>query len=269
MICFPNAKINLGLYVVSKRLDGYHDIETIFLPLKVYDALEIIVNTDAQSDTLHIHGLPIDGDVKNNLVMKAVRAMRSVAKFPPIEIHLLKKIPFGAGLGGGSADASFMLRLLNDAFYLEKSDEELAHIAVGLGADCPFFIYNKPMYATGIGERLQPVDIQMNDYSIVLVNPDIHVSTKDAFCDITPCRPATSLLDAIQLPVEKWRDTIQNDFEQTVFKKFPDIQFIKESLYDAGAVYASMSGSGSAVWGLFPKNCKVVDLPYKYQIIEI
>lgn len=254
MITFPNAKINLGLNVVSKRPDGYHNLETIFYPINIKDALEIIVKERQDKDTFFEAGIKIDADPDNNLVMKSLRLMRAQYTFPSVEVHLLKKIPFGAGLGGGSADASFMLKLLNQTFQLNVTDEELADLAVQLGADCPFFIHNRPVFASGIGEIFEEIELSLKDYYFALVKPDIHVSTKDAFALITPQAPKQSLKDIIRLPVRAWKEVMVNDFEASVFAKYPDISLIKDALYKQGALYASMTGSGSSVFGIFKEE---------------
>ena len=267
MICFPNAKINLGLNVVNKRKDGYHNLETVFYPLKIHDALEIVPNEALPEDTLFQSGLQVEGSPSENLAIKALRLMRQQYDFPTLEVHLLKKIPFGAGLGGGSADASFMLRLINDTFHLGANDEELAKLALQLGADCPFFIYNRPLFATGIGEVFEEVQVSLENYYFVLVKPDVHVSTKDAFGGISPQVPTLSLKEIIQLPVEEWKSVMVNDFEKTVFTKHPEIAKVKEEMYTSGAVYASMSGSGSSVYGIFDKKTAFEADPLRHQVI--
>lgn len=254
MICFPNAKINLGLNIVSKRPDGYHNLETVFYPIAIKDALEVIVREEQQDDTFFEAGIKIDASPDNNLVMKALFLMRKHYSFPKVEVHLLKKIPFGAGLGGGSADASFMLKMLNDIFDLKISDEDLASLAVQLGADCPFFIYNHPVFATGIGEVFEEVDLSLKNYHFVLVKPDIHVPTKDAFSLIKPAAPDLSLKEIIELPIVEWKHHMVNDFEKSIFPKYPVISSIKDKLYELGAVYAAMSGSGSSVFGIFKEE---------------
>ncbi len=262
MICFPNAKINLGLNIVSKRSDGYHNLETVFYPVDIKDALEVIEKEDLSDDVFIEAGIKIDAEPDKNLVMKALKLMRSHYQFPFVEVHLLKKIPFGAVLGGGSADASFMLKLLNKTFRLGASDNELASLAVQLGADCPFFIYNCPMFATGIGEVFQKVELSLQGYFIVLVKPDIHVSTKDAFAEIKPMQPNLSLKEIIKQPVKDWKTLMVNDFEKSVFGKYPDIKTIKDKLYALGAEYASMTGSGSSVFGLFREDINNVESLY-------
>ncbi|NDV94874.1 4-(cytidine 5'-diphospho)-2-C-methyl-D-erythritol kinase [Dysgonomonas sp. 521] len=254
MITFPNAKVNLGLNVVSKREDGYHNLETIFYPVAIKDALEVIIREGHIKDTFFEAGIKTDADPDNNLVMKALRLMRSQYTFPPVEVHLLKKIPFGAGLGGGSADASFMLRLLNNTFNLGAPDEELIRLAVRLGADCPFFIHNHPVFASGIGEIFEEIELSLKDYYFALVKPDIHVSTKDAFALVAPQAPKQSLKDIIRLPVSAWKEVMVNDFEASVFAKHPGIALIKDALYEQGALYASMTGSGSSVFGIFKEE---------------
>lgn len=258
MICFPNAKINLGLHVVSRRKDGYHNLETIFYPIGLKDALEIIPGEKSTEDKISPPtfrffqtGIPIEGIPENNLVIKALTLIGTEKKLPEIDIHLLKKIPFGAGLGGGSSDAAFMLRLLNETFNLGYSEEELRLRAARLGADCPFFIMNRPALAAGIGDQLEPIALDISNYQFLLVKPDIMVSTKEAYAMITPRQPELPLKEIIRRPPEEWRELLKNDFEPPVFKKFPEICKIKEQLYAMGAVYASMSGSGSSVFGLF------------------
>lgn len=253
MIYFPNAKINLGLNIVAKRTDGYHNLETIFYPIAIEDALEL-VPTAEKTDLFHQRGLQIEGSADDNLVMKALRLMRERYEFPKVSVELLKKIPFGAGIGGGSADAAYMLKLLNDFFDLGASLNELAQMARQLGADCPFFIYNKPLFASGIGEVFDDVDLSLKGYFIALIKPDIHVSTKDAFSLIRPQEPNLSLKEIVKKPIEEWKDLMQNDFENSIFPQYPAIKEIKDRLYDLGAIYASMSGSGSSVYAIYKKE---------------
>ncbi|MDH6354774.1 4-diphosphocytidyl-2-C-methyl-D-erythritol kinase [Dysgonomonas sp. PH5-45] len=250
MICFPNAKINLGLNIVSKREDGYHNLETVFYPIGIKDALEIIPLADGK-DSFSESGIKVDSPPDNNLVIKALKLMRESYDIPPIEVHLLKKIPFGAGIGGGSADASFMLSLLNKTFRLNIPDSELAFMARKLGADCPFFIYNRPLFAKGIGELFEDVELSLQGYHFVLIKPDIHISTKEAFALIKPKQPEVSLKEIVLKPINQWKTLMRNDFEDSIFPQFPEIERIKNKLYELGAVYASMSGSGSSVYGIF------------------
>lgn len=257
MIRFPNAKINLGLHITEKRQDGYHNLETIFYPIGLKDALEIIpMHNYDMADTekgyrLDQSGISLQGDEEHNLVIKALKLITQERSIPPIEIHLLKKIPFGAGLGGGSSDAAAMLQLLNDRFSLGYSKMELAERASKLGADCPFFIYNQPALATGIGDILEPIALSLNHLTFVLVKPNISISTAKAYSMITPTKPDRSLRDVIDMPLSEWKNYLTNDFEPVVFKDYPEIQRIKQQLYEKGACYASMSGSGSSVFGLF------------------
>jgi len=252
MIVFPNAKINLGLNVVSKRDDGYHDINTIFLPVKkLYDVLEVIPLQDgSETDKLTISGLAIPAISEDNLCLKAVRLMRDCIEIPPLNIFLHKIIPFGAGLGGGSSDAAFILKLLNEMFEAGFDDAKLENIASKIGADCPFFIKNQTSYAEGTGNIFSPID-EIPNLEIELIVPPIQVSTAIAYKNIIPCQPEINLKKAIQMPVETWREQIRNDFEIPVFNMFPELKELKETLYEKGAVYASMSGSGSSVFGLF------------------
>lgn len=257
MITFPNAKINLGLNIVEKRPDGYHNLETVFYPIPLEDALEIRSiekSTSSKGDEkcfLHQFGLKIAQEPNNNLVVKAYKLLDEIYHLPPIETYLYKHIPFGAGLGGGSSDAASMLKLINNKFKLELTDTLLEEYASRIGADCAFFITNKPTYAEGIGNIFTAVPLSLKGYQLILVKPDIFVSTGKAFAHITPHQPENSLKKIIKLPVEEWKKHITNDFEKSVFPQFPLIGKIKEKLYQEGALYASMSGSGSSVFGLF------------------
>jgi 4-diphosphocytidyl-2-C-methyl-D-erythritol kinase len=252
MIVFPNCKINLGLHVIRKRPDGFHDLETVFYPLPLTDALEVIT---PGSLTFTGSGIAIPGNSADNLCLKAWQLLKQ--DFPslsPVDIHLHKHIPIGAGLGGGSADAAFILQLLNDRFQLALSEQQLIGYAATLGSDCPFFIRNKPCYATGRGEILEPVSLNLDAWSFVLVYPGIHVNTGWAFGKITPKVPVQSLRSSILEPLENWKTIISNDFEAPVFSAHPQLAGIKADLYANGAVYATMSGSGSAMVGIFPKG---------------
>lgn len=253
MITFPNAKINLGLNIVEKRPDGYHNLETIFYPINLQDALEVTRRENNDKEyTLHISGSPLEGEPEDNLVVQAYKLLKK--DYPgllPVDIHMYKHIPAGAGLGGGSSDTACMIKLLNDKFSLGLSTERMEEYAVKLGADCAFFIRNKPVFATGIGNLFEPVELSLKGYHIILIKPDIFVSTRDAFAEIKPVRPAVSLKEIVKQPMETWKNSMKNDFEDSVFKKFPEIAAIKDELYDLGAVYAAMSGSGSSVYGIF------------------
>lgn len=252
MLDFPNAKINLGLNITEKRPDGYHNLETIFYPVPVEDALEINVQDGKETKyRLFQSGLAIAGKAEENLVVKAYQLLDQEYSLPPIDIHLFKHTPSGAGLGGGSSDAAFMLKMLNEKFNLGMSTEQLEEYAARLGADCAFFIKNRPTFAEGIGNVFSPISLSLKEYQLWLVKPDIFVSTKDAFAQIKPHHPNRSLKEIVQYPVEQWKEFMTNDFEESVFPQFPAIGEIKEEMYRQGAVYASMSGSGSSVYGLF------------------
>lgn len=260
MITFPNAKINLGLNIVEKRPDGYHNLETIFYPIILQDALEVNKSTHADKRVhLSVSGNGIDGDPKDNLVVKAYNLIAEDHDLPPVDIHLFKHIPTGAGLGGGSSDCAFMIKLLNEKFALNMNVEQMEKYAAKLGADCAFFIQNQPVFATGIGNMFEPIEISLSGYHLVLVKPDIFVSTKEAYAKVRPSRPEVSLKDIIRQPIETWKDTMKNDFEDSVFFQYPEIAAIKDEMYDLGAVYAAMSGSGSAVYGLFKEPIENVD----------
>ena len=250
MLYFPNAKINLGLYITGKRSDGYHSIETIFYPIPLYDALEA-VKSDETSFTQT--GIKLESSPEDNLVMKAYNLMLKKYKIPPLDIHLKKAIPSGAGLGGGSADAAFMLKLINNLCECKIKDDKLENIAASIGADCPFFIQNKPVIATGTGNIFKPSAISLEGYTIYLIKPPVDVSTKEAYSNVKPKKAVFSLKELPAIPVSEWRDVLKNDFEPSVFDKYPVIGDIKDKLYSIGAEYAAMSGSGSAVFGLFKK----------------
>lgn len=252
MITFPNAKINLGLNIVKKRPDGYHNLETIFYPIYIEDALEVVNLKDNKEEyRLNVSGTSIKGNPEDNLVVKAYRLLQKSYSLPPIDIYLRKQIPSGAGLGGGSSDAAFMIKLLNDIYQLQMSDEEMESHAATLGADCAFFIRNKPVFATGIGNIFQPIPLSLSGYYITVVKPDIFVSTREAFSLIKPEYPLISLYKIAHKPIEEWKGLMKNDFETSVFSIHPEIKCIKEKLYNIGAIYASMSGSGSSVFGIF------------------
>ncbi len=256
MISFPNAKINLGLNIISKREDGYHNLETVFYPIGLKDALEIVPSAGDIGESgyrFFTSGDLIEGDPDSNLVVKALKLifMHSGKELPPVDIHLLKKIPSGAGLGGGSSDAAFMLKMANDFFEFNYTIEELMQIAAKIGADCPFFLINKPVFASGIGDIMVPVGLDLSRYYFVLVKPDIEISTKEAYAMVKPATPEISIKEIVKKPITEWKGLMKNDFEESIFKKYPQICSIKNQLYEAGAVYASMSGSGSSVYGIF------------------
>jgi 4-diphosphocytidyl-2-C-methyl-D-erythritol kinase len=249
MICFPNCKINLGLSIVEKRDDGYHNIETIFYPLAFCDALEIQKTEGATS--LHNYGVQILGSNHDNLCLKAYHLLKRGHKIGSVEIHLLKNIPAGAGLGGGSSDATHTLLLLNDLFLLSLNNAQIREYAKQLGSDCAFFIENKPVFASGKGDQFENIPLDLKGNYLVLIVPEVAVSTAEAYAGVKPSKNEKSIKEIIQQPLNRWKDNLINDFEKTVFEKYPEIQKIKETLYAEGAVYASMSGSGSAVYGIF------------------
>ncbi len=257
MIIFPVAKINLGLNVVERRADGYHNLETVFMPLPgLHDALEVTVMDEqfpsAVDCDLKVTNVAIEGDEQKNLVVRAYRLLKEeFPAMPRVHAHLYKVIPTQAGMGGGSSDCAAMLTLLNTMFGLGLTEQQLIDRAARLGADCPFFIIGRPAYAEGIGERLQPVELNISGLSIVVVRPDIPVPTKEAFSLIKPHYPKKNCRDVVAQPIATWRSDLVNDFETSVFALHPEIAAIKERLYELGAVYAAMSGSGSAVFGLF------------------
>lgn len=260
MITYPNAKINLGLNVTEKRPDGYHNVETIFYPINLQDALEVtLLHKDDEPYRLHVTGTVLDGSPDDNLVVKAFKLMQEHHPLQPVDIHLHKHIPTEAGLGGGSADGAFMLKMLNDKFNLKLTEEQLEAYAARLGADCPFFIRNKPVLATGTGNIFEPICLSLKGYHLVLIKPCISVSTREAYAHIRPRHPEEPLKEVITRPIGEWKDHLKNDFEESVFRNYPEIAAIKDRLYDLGAVYAQMSGSGSAVYGIFQEAVENVD----------
>ena len=263
MLAFANAKINLGLHVVEKRTDGYHNLETVFYPVKLHDVVEI---TDAVETNCVIRGIELPGNATDNICLKAYQLLKRDFDLPPQQITLLKNIPVGAGLGGGSADAAFLIKLLNQKFELGLEDVQMESYAGKLGADCPFFIRNEPVYAEGIGDQFSAVHVDLSGYFMVLVKPPVHVSTADAYSGIKPMKSGTSLKDLISLPVTEWKQNLKNDFEDSVFVKFPEIGLLKDQLYAAGAIYASMSGSGSTVFGIFEKAIALPELEKDNQV---
>ncbi len=256
MITFPNCKINIGLNILSKREDGFHNIQSVFYPIPVYDVIEVIEsNNSSQTISFSQSGIQIPGSGASNICIKAYELLqKDFQHLPAIQMHLHKAIPIGAGLGGGSADAAFMLKLLNEKFTLNLNDEQLIHYASQLGSDCPFFILNQPCFATGRGEILEPISLNLSSYDILLVNPGIHVNTAQAFSNIQPGKNNTDLKSLINCPIEDWKKNIINDFEETVFETFPEIGIIKDELYKKDALYASLSGSGSTVYGIFKQG---------------
>ena len=254
MLYLPNCKINIGLNVVSKRPDGYHNLETVFYPVPLRDNLEVkSLDDTADPYRLTVGGAKVEGLAADNLVVKVYLALKEEFGLPPVDIFLYKNVPMGAGLGGGSSDAASMMLLLNEMFALGLSPEEMERRIAPFGADCAFFVRNRPAYATGIGDELSPIPLSLRGKFILLVKPDVFVSTKEAYARVTP-RPADyPLREAIMQPIETWRGTVVNDFEASVFPNHPELAAIKQTLYDMGALYAAMSGSGSTLFGIFDR----------------
>ena len=262
MIVYPNAKINIGLNVVEKRPDGYHNLETVFYPIGLQDILEIQeIDTDvpACGYRLKVTGTVLDGSPDDNLVVRALKLLKRDFDIPPVSIGLYKHIPTGAGLGGGSADAAFTVKTLNERFKLGMTIQQMEDYCSQLGADCPFFIQDEPVFATGIDNVFHPVEVNLKYKQLVLVKPDIFVSTKDAYAKVKVQRPKKQLPELLAQPIETWKDTVVNDFEASVFSKYPEIAAIKDQMYDLGAIYASMSGSGSSVFGIFEDPVDNID----------
>lgn len=258
MVTFPNCKINLGLNILQKREDGYHDLETVFFPITLTDILEII---SSEEKTQLINTGIFAGKSESNLCVKAFHLLKKdFPQLPEIKIHLHKTIPMGSGLGGGSADGVFTLLLLNEKYNLHILEENLFVYASMLGSDCPFFLVNKPCFATGRGEKNKEINLSLSGYKILLINPGIHVNTKELFQQIKPGFPSKKINEIILQPIETWKDELKNDFEKIVFKQYPEIKKIKENLYDHKAIYASMTGTGSTVFGIFDSK-EEIDIP--------
>ena len=257
MIVFPSAKINIGLNIVNKRADGYHDLETVFYPIMIKDVLEVI---EAKTLSFTSSGLAIQGEQEGNICLKAYDLLSRDMKLPFVQIHLHKDIPIGAGLGGGSADVAFFIKLMNEKFDLGLNRERMEHYASLLGADCAFFIQNEPVFASGKGDYFEEIGLDLTNYFIVLIMPDVHSGTSEAFKNIIPKPAIASLKELIKNAIPTWKDTIENDFESGLVKKYPAIGVIKDSLYHCGAIYASMSGSGSSVYGIFASPLKLPEL---------
>jgi 4-diphosphocytidyl-2-C-methyl-D-erythritol kinase len=255
MVIFPNCKINLGLNVLQKREDGYHNIETVFFPIPFTDILEII---SSENKTELINTGIFVGENENNLCLKAFHFLKKdFPQLPEIKIHLHKTIPVGAGLGGGSADAAFTLLLLNEKYNLNIYKQKLSEYASTLGSDCSFFLLNNPCLATERGEKMEAINLSLSSYKILFINPGIHVNTKEIFQEITPEIPSKRIKEIIQQPIETWKNDLKNDFEEIVFIKYPEIKNIKENLYNHQALYASMTGTGSTIFGIFNINQEI------------
>lgn len=264
MIVFPNAKINLGLNILERRADGFHNLESVFYPVGWSDALEIL---PAEKFSFQSSGIKIDGDLTGNLCVKVYQALKDKFNLPPVSIHLHKNIPIGAGLGGGSSDAAFTLRLLNQLFQLHLSTTEMQNFIRPFGSDCAFFIENKPVFAFGKGDQFNETELRLTGKHIVLIYPNLHVSTKEAYDGIVPQIPKNHLIDSIQKEIFTWKNSLKNDFEKSIFIKYPAISKLKEELYKMGALYASMSGSGSTVYGIFKEEMNMDGMiPVGYKV---
>lgn len=262
MIVFSNAKINIGLNIVSKRPDGYHNLETVFYPINMCDVIEFTENEDSDNLCFSSNGISLDCAASDNLVVKAYNLLKNDFDIPAQIIDLVKNIPTGAGLGGGSGDATFTLKYLNDRYSLGLDSERLKSYASRLGADCAFFVENRPVYATGIGDIMEPVELSLKGYYIAVVKPDIFISTREAFAGITPRVSEVCLKELVRLPVSEWKNFIKNDFEYSIFPNHKMLQNVKCKLYDMGAEYVSMSGSGSSIYGLFKKNPQIFEMDF-------
>jgi len=255
MVFFPNAKINLGLNIVEKRADGYHNIESVFMPIPIYDALEI---TENLTETIFSSsGIPIPDNGEPNLVERAWLLLKEEFDIPTVDLDLLKKIPIGAGLGGGSADAASCILGLNKIFNLKITEEKISTIASKLGADCAFFIKNKPVFAEGVGDQFTPIEVNLKGKHFVVIYPNIHVSTPEAYKHVKPRGVGKSIKEILKQPVKSWKGELINDFEYSVFQQYPFIQEVKNELYSNGALYASLSGSGSTVFGVFDEKPEI------------
>ena len=269
MTVYPCAKINLGLNVVNKRLDGYHNLETVFYPIDIHDELSVEV-CDTDGCKLVVKGQDTNCDANDNLVVKAYNLLRKDYIMPGVCATLVKSLPMQAGLGGGSSDGAYMIRLLNEMFQLGLGKNEMKAYASRLGADCAFFIEAEPSYAEGIGDILVPCDIPvLKGHKLVLVKPDVAVSTKEAYAGITPCSTQKKCIDILGQPISTWRDELKNDFEDSVFSKLPVLSDIKKSLYDKGALYAAMSGSGSTVYGIFNDNPSEIESVFPDYYVKV
>ncbi|MEX2597501.1 MAG: hypothetical protein WEC59_11285 [Salibacteraceae bacterium] len=264
MIVFPNIKINLGLFITGKRSDGFHNIESVFYPVQWYESLELLDAAEDNRIRVHVrseatvnklrfrtYGNEIPGVAKENLCVKVYELLEQWYNLPPTDIHLLKTLPIGAGLGSGSADAAFTLKAFQSFFDLNISDQEAMELLGKVGSDCPFFWKNKPMFVFGRGEKMHPIDLDLSNYYVLLINPNLHVSTRDVYAGITPNQPLIDLHLLPDIDVENWADVVVNDFESSVFKQYPKLKKIKLDLYKTGALYASMTGSGSTLFGIY------------------
>jgi 4-diphosphocytidyl-2-C-methyl-D-erythritol kinase len=251
MVVFPNAKINLGLYITEKRKDGFHNLESCFYPVPCIDALEILPSATFK---FTFSGIDIPGKPEDNLCTKIYQILKNEFKLPEVNIHLHKNIPIGAGLGGGSSDAAFTIKLLNSLFELRLNEDQMEYYMRPLGSDCAFFIRNKPVLAHGKGDEFENININLSGKYVLLVYPEIHIATKEAYSGIEPGKPQHSIKNILSGNIHSWKDLLRNDFEKSIFNKYPTLAALKKDLYDQGAIYASMSGSGSCLYGIFEKE---------------
>ena len=266
MIAYPNAKINLGLNILRKRDDGFHAIESVFYPIPWKDLLEVVVDeySAAGSVTFTSSGIPVPSDGKPNLCERTYGLLHQLHELPAIKMHLHKMIPIGAGLGGGSADAAFALNVLNKLFQLSHTTVQLENLAAQLGSDCPFFVANTPKLVSGRGEVMVETSVNLAGYHVAVAYPNIHISTAEAYAGVRPAVPELSVEEIVALPVAQWKSLLKNDFENSLFLRYPELAALKAAMYAQGAVYASMTGSGSAVYGIFAS--KPVDLAFSEEI---
>jgi 4-diphosphocytidyl-2-C-methyl-D-erythritol kinase len=257
MVSFPNAKINLGLHITEKRPDGFHTIESCFYPVQWCDALEIL---PSDKTVFSNSGIEIPGETNSNLCLKIYEVLKKEFNLPPVQMHLLKNIPIGAGLGGGSADAAFAIKTLNQLFDLKLSVAQMEEYLRPLGSDCAFFVNNKPVLAYDKGDQFSEISLSLKDYFIVIVYPQVHISTKEAYSGVIPQQPKVSIKEIISFDIKEWKNLLKNDFETSLFPKYPVLKEIKEALYSQGALYSSMTGSGSAVYGIFNERKEIKNI---------
>lgn len=259
MIAYPNAKVNLGLSILAKRADGYHDIESVFLPVNWRDILEVVEDKEGAQGkvTFTATGITVPNDGKANLCERAYQLLHSRHGLPAVRMHLHKLVPIGAGMGGGSSDAAFTLQLLNKLYSLEEDDTALEQMAAQLGSDCPFFIRNSPHLVSGRGEVMQPINLNLSGFHLLIVYPKIHIGTTEAYAGVVPKRPPIAIKEIIEQPLKQWKALLHNDFEDSLFPKYPSLKELKAMMYAQGAAYTSMTGSGSAVYGIFHRSRKI------------
>jgi 4-diphosphocytidyl-2-C-methyl-D-erythritol kinase len=256
MIAYPNAKINLGLNIIARRDDGYHDIESVMYAVPWRDIVEIVENPEGRAGQVIFTrtGITVPNDGKPDLCERAYHLLRSLHEIPSVKMHLHKQIPIGAGLGGGSADAAFVLCMLNELFDLGQTDEQLSVVAADLGSDCPFFVENRPRAVYGRGEMMENIELSLAGMKLLIIYPKLHIGTAEAYAGVRPTMPTIRISDVLKRPIEQWKDILKNDFESSIFEIHPILKHVKQELYDNGAVYASMSGSGSALYGIFKER---------------